>query len=88
VLRSDVGDAHRLSLSDALSISENRSSQGETTVKEALLAPVELACLAPSLRLADMGTGTRSTSPKSIYTRMKYTFITTAKAFFPVRAAM
>ena len=38
MLRSDASDAHRLSLSDALSISENRSSQGESTAGEALLA--------------------------------------------------
>ncbi|SPP94699.1 protein of unknown function [Bradyrhizobium vignae] len=36
VARSDAGDAHRLSLSEALSISENRSSQGETTVTKRL----------------------------------------------------
>jgi hypothetical protein len=57
VARSDAGDAHRLSLSEALSISENRSSQGETTVRKRFprLSKSPFAALtAPS---GDMGRG-------------------------------
>ena len=90
VARSDVGDAHRLSLSEALSISESRPSQGETTVRKRFCAPAEIAVLAAlAAPCRDMGTE-RAVPPAQtpIYTREKYTFITLAKAFFPVDASI
>ncbi|WP_143197733.1 hypothetical protein [Bradyrhizobium sp. AS23.2] len=86
--RSDVGDAHRLSLSEALSISENRSSQGETTVGKRFwhLSKSPFARTHRASRIWERDNG--PASPKGIYIRVKYTFITLAKAFFPVDAAI
>ena len=86
MFRSDAGVAHRLSLSDAPFISENRPSQGETTTKEALLALVELARFALSPHPRIWVPTTASASPDDIYTRVKYTFVTGAKAFIVVPA--
>ena len=72
MLRSDVGDAHRLSLSEALSISENRSSQGETTGESAYRA-YGIRLLRPSPRLPDMGAAPVFRQPKRyLYPDKKY----------------
>ncbi|QQO22505.1 hypothetical protein JJB98_22490 [Bradyrhizobium diazoefficiens] len=52
--RSDAGDAHRLSLSEALSISESRSSQGETTIAKRFRSQSK-SLFAASPRASDMG---------------------------------
>ncbi|WP_143198932.1 hypothetical protein [Bradyrhizobium sp. NAS80.1] len=86
--RSDVGYAHRLSLSEALSISENRSSQGETTVGKRFwhLSKSLFAGTHRASRIWEPDNG--SASLKGIYIRAKYTFITLGKPFFPVDASI
>jgi hypothetical protein len=86
VARSDAGDAHRLSLSEALSISENRSSQGETTVRKRFwhLSNSLFARTHHAFRI--WGLDARSATPGAIKIRIKYTFISSAEAIFAVTA--
>ena len=64
VLRSDVGDAHRLSLSDALSISENQPSQGETQQKKRFFCLQNWRVRHP-LRPSDMGSAPAIRQPQN-----------------------